>query len=40
MNKFLDLGLLYVVFIMLMDVKMPTIVGIVTIMSRINFVPS
>ena len=28
------------VFIMLINVKMPTIVGILTFMSRINFVPS
>ena len=29
-----------VVFIMLINVKMPTIVGILTFMSRMNFVPS
>ena len=32
------LGLSDVVFIMLMNVKMPTIVGILTFMSRINLV--
>ena len=36
MKKFLALSLLDVVFIMLIDVKMPTIVGILTFMSRIN----
>ena len=29
-----------VVFIMLIKVKMPTMIGILTFMSRINFVPS
>ena len=38
MKKFLALSLSYVVFIMLINVKMPTIVGILTFMSRINFV--
>ena len=38
MNKFLALNLSDVVFIMLMNIKMPTIVGILTFMSRINFV--
>ena len=33
-------SLMYVVFIMLINVKMPTIVGILTFMSRINFVLS
>ena len=37
-KKFLDLSLLDVVFIMLINVKMPTIVGILTLMSRVNFV--
>ena len=36
----LALGLSAVVFIMLINVKMPTIVGILTFMSRINFVLS
>ena len=40
MKKFLALSLSYVVFIMLINVKMPTIVGILTFMSRINFVLS
>ena len=40
MNKFLALSLSDVVFIMLINVKMPTIVGILTFMSRINFVLS
>ena len=40
MNKFLSLSLSGVVFIMLINVKMPTIVGILTFMSRINFVLS
>ena len=40
MNKYFDLGLSDVVFIMLINVKMPTIVGILTFMSRINFVLS
>ena len=37
---FLVLSLSDVVFIMLINVKMPTIVGILTFMSRINFVPN
>ena len=37
-KKFLALSLSGVVFIMLINVKMPTIVGILTFMSRINFV--
>ena len=36
MKKFLALSLLDVVFIMLINVKMPTIVGILTFMSTIN----
>ena len=36
MNKFLALNLSDFVFIMLINVKMPTIVGILTFMSRIN----
>ena len=40
MKKFLGLSLSDVVFIMLIHVKMPTIVGILTFMSRINFVLS
>ena len=40
MKKFLALSLSDVVFIMLINVKMPTIVGILTFMSRINFVHS
>ena len=39
-KKFLALNLLDIVFIMLINVKMPTIVGILTFMSRINFVLS
>ena len=39
-KKFLALSLSYVVFNMLMNVKMPTIVGILTFMSGINFVRS
>ena len=39
-KKFLALSLSDVVFIMLISVKMPTIVGILTFMSRINFVLS
>ena len=39
-KKFLASNLLDVVFIMLINVKMPTIVGILTFMSRINFVLS
>ena len=38
MNKLLALNLSDVVFIMLINVKMPTFVGILTFMSRINFV--
>ena len=34
---FLDLKLSLVVFIMLINVKMPTIIGILTLMSMINF---
>ena len=37
MNKLRALSLLNGVFIMLINVKMPTIVGILTFMSRINF---
>ena len=40
MKKFLALSLSNVVFIMLINVKMSTIVGILTFMSRINFVLS
>ena len=40
MKKFLALSLSDVVFIMLINVKMPTIVGILTFMSRINSVLS
>ena len=40
MKKFLALSLEDVVFIMLIIVKMPTIVGILTFMSRLNFVLS
>ena len=40
MKKFLALSLSDDVFIMLINVKMPTIVGILTFMSRINFVLS
>ena len=40
MLNFLALSLSDVVFIMLINVKMPTIVGILTFMSRINFVLS
>ena len=40
LKKFLALSLSDVVFIMLINVKMPTIVGILTFMSRINFVLS
>ena len=39
-NKFLALSLSDVVFIMLINFKMPTIVGILTFMSRIYFVLS
>ena len=38
MKKFLALSLSDVVFIMLINVKMPTIVGILAFMSKINFV--
>ena len=38
--KYLSLSLSDVVFIMLINVKMPTIVGIITFMSRINFMLS
>ena len=38
MKKLLTLSLSDVVFIMLINVKMPTIVGILTFMSMINFV--
>ena len=37
---FFALIISYVVFILLINVKMPTIVGILTFMSRINFVLS
>ena len=37
-KKFLALSLLDVVFIMLINVKMPTIIGILTFMSAINFI--
>ena len=40
MKKFHALSLSDVVFIMLINVKMPTTVGILTYMSRINFVLS
>ena len=40
MKKFLALCLSNAEFIMLMNVKMPTIVGILTFMSRISFVLS
>ena len=40
MKKFLALSLSDVVCIVLINVKMPTIVGILTFMSRINFVLS
>ena len=39
-KNFLALSLSDVVFIMLINVKMPTIVGFLTFMSRINFVLS
>ena len=38
MKKFLALSLSDVVVSMLINVKMPTIVGILTLMSRVNFV--
>ena len=40
MKKFLALSLSDVVFIMLINVKMPTFVGILSFMSRINFMLS
>ena len=40
MKKFLALSLSDVVFIMLINVKMPTIVGILSLMSMINFMLS
>ena len=40
MNKFLALSLSDVVIIMLINVKMSTTVGILTLMSRINLVLS
>ena len=40
MKKLLSLSLSDVLFIVLINVKMPTIVGILTFMSRINFVLS
>ena len=40
MNKFLALSLSEVAFIMLINVKMPAIVGILTFISMINFVLS
>ena len=40
MRKFLALSLSDIVFIMLINVKMSTIVGILAFMSRINFVLS
>ena len=40
MKKFVALILSDVVFIMLINVKMPTIVGILTFISKINFVLS
>ena len=40
MKKFLALSLSDFVIIMLINVKMPTIVGILTFMSRINFLLS
>ena len=40
MKKFLALSPSDIIFIMLFNVKMPTIVGILTFMSRINFVLS
>ena len=40
LNKFLALSLSDVVFIMLINFKMPTIFGILTFMSRINFILS
>ena len=40
MKKFLALSILDVEFIMLINVKMPTIVGILAFMSGINFMLS
>ena len=40
MQKFLALNLSDGVFIMLINVKMPTVVGILTFINRINFVLS
>ena len=40
MKKFLEVSLSDVVFIMLINVKMPTIVAILTFMSMINFMLS
>ena len=40
MKKFFAFSISDVVFIMLINVKMPTIVGILTFMSRINLVLS
>ena len=40
MKKFLALSLSDALFIMLINLKIPTIVGILTLMSRINFVLS
>ena len=40
MKKFLALSLSGVLFIMLINIKMPTIVGILTFVSRMNFVLS
>ena len=40
MKKFLHFSLSDVVFIMLMNIKMPTIVGILIFMSKLNFVLS
>ena len=40
MNMFLASKLSDVVFIMLINVKMPIIVGILTFISMINFMPS
>ena len=39
-KKYLALSLSDIVFIMLINVKMPTIVGILTFLSRIKFVLS
>ena len=40
MNKYLAFNHSDVVFIMLINVKIPTVVGILTLMSRIKFVLS